>query len=75
MGKNFGLISFKYDVSSWFSLHLLLNYYFSLLNVYLMQNWNPIEIPASLFFHNIGHNLAHILPLKPHPLYFYLNDF
>ena len=34
-----------------------------------------IEIPASLFFHDIGHNLAHILPLKPHPLYFYLNDF
>ena len=42
MGKNFILISFKYGVSSSFSLQFLLKYfydpYFVLVNVYLMQN-------------------------------------
>ena len=35
---------------------------FLLVNVYLMQNMikNPIEIPFSLFFHNIGLTLAQI---------------
>ena len=32
---------------------------------------NPIEIPVSLFFHNIGPNLAQIFPQIPHPLSFF----
>ena len=45
---------------------------FLLVNVYLMQNMkkNPIEIPVTLFFHNIGPNLTQILSQRPHPLYF-----
>ena len=31
----------------------------------------PIEVPVSLFFHNIGPNLAQMLPQIPHPLYFF----
>ena len=33
---------------------------------------SPIEMPVSLFFHNIGPNLAQILPQRPHPLSFFL---
>ena len=29
-------------------------------------------MPVSLFFHNIGPNLAQILPLRPHLLSFFL---
>ena len=38
-----------------------------------MQNMekNPIEIPVSLFFHNIGPNLAQILPKIPRLLSFF----
>ena len=35
----------------------------------------PIEIPVSLFFHNIVPNLAELLPHRLHPLYFFLADF
>ena len=62
-GTNFILISFKYSVSSNFSLQFSLGYFykhnFELVNEYLMQNIKkPIEIPVFIcFFHNIP-NLA-----------------
>ena len=31
-----------------------------------------LNMPVSLFFVNIGPNLAQILPLRPHPLSFFL---
>ena len=67
MGKNLDLISFKYGISSQFGLQFSLRYfythYFLLLNAYPMQNIlkNRIGMPVSLFFHNIGPNLAQIL--------------
>ena len=30
---------------------------------------------VSLFFHNIGTNLAHILPQRPYPFFFFVVDF
>ena len=50
---------------------------FLLVNVYLMQNMikNPIEIPFSLFFHNIGLTLAQIFPQKTTPTLLFLVDF
>ena len=30
---------------------------------------------VSLFFHNIGTNLAHILPERPYPFFFFVVDF
>ena len=32
---------------------------------------STIEIPVSLFFHNIGPNLVQLLPQRPHPRYFF----
>ena len=41
-----------------------------------MQNKKKnIEIPVSLFFHDIGPNLAQILSQRQNPLYFFLTDF
>ena len=77
MGKNLTLISFKYGVSSYYSLRFSLRFFY---NPYLFAckclphakyKKNPIEIPVPLFFHNIGPTLAQIFPQRPHPLYFF----
>ena len=76
MGKHSVLISFRYGFSSYlvFNFHscIYITTTFLLVNVYLMQNMKKsIEIPVSLFFHNIGPTLTQILPQRPHPLYFF----
>ena len=37
-----------------------------------MKKKKTIEISVSLFFHNIGPNLAESLPQRPHPFFFFL---
>ena len=76
MSKNLALISFKYGISSYYSLQFSLRFFY---NPYLFAckciphakyEKNPLEYQFLCFFHNIGPNLAQILPQIPHPLYF-----
>ena len=76
IAQNLVLIIFKCGISYYFDLQFPLrhfyNHYFLLLNVFLMQNMKktPLIMPVSSFFHNIGPNLAQILHLRPHALFF-----
>ena len=74
MDKKLVLIFFKFDICCVIDLQFPLRYFYNCKCIpYAKYEKKTLIVPVFLFFHNIGPNLAKILPLRPHPLSFFVD--